>query len=238
VEGDRGGGRGSGWQGKREVEGPAEPRGRLSGPRRLTARSRCVRARSTFFVWVRRMLPSWRWVRASTRGGGLKLNTAWRHCMQDLMLGGLEVRKFSARPKSDRYQASWEDAIFTCLARSWDAARQVDRARELPGLGPQASLAYSRLRSSRAFDVRRTLARGATGDPRGIRDGARGQPPLVCTQAARGAAGPPRTHQSPALTLYFFLLLRVLHIGGSGWILSRTRTSAHLLNSLIACKLC
>lgn len=36
--------------------------------------------------------------------------------MQDLILGGLEVRKFSAKPSNDRYQASWDDAIFASLA--------------------------------------------------------------------------------------------------------------------------
>lgn len=34
------------------------------------------------------------------------------------MFGGLEVRKFSARPSNDRYQASCEDAILTFLSQS------------------------------------------------------------------------------------------------------------------------
>lgn len=87
-------------------------------PRRvdcLTACSRCVRARSVFFVYCSRILPSCRWVRASTRGGGLKLNTACKHWMHILIR--FDVRKFSASPSSDRYQASCEDAIGWVLRR-------------------------------------------------------------------------------------------------------------------------
>lgn len=57
------------------------------------------------------MFPNCKCVRASTRGGGLKLKTACKHCIHNLMFGGLEVRKFSASPKSDKYQASWDDAM-------------------------------------------------------------------------------------------------------------------------------
>ena len=81
----------------------------------LTACSRWERANSMFFVCVRRILPSCKWVRASTRGGGLKLKTACKHCMQDFMFGGLDVRKFSAKPSNERYQASCDDAILTFL---------------------------------------------------------------------------------------------------------------------------
>lgn len=68
-----------------------------------------------FFVWVSKMFPSWRCVRASTLGGGLKLKTACKHCIHNFMLGGLDVLKFSAKPSNDRYQASCEDAILTFL---------------------------------------------------------------------------------------------------------------------------
>lgn len=57
------------------------------------------------------MFPNCKCVLASTRGGGLKLKTACKHCIHNLMSGGLEVRKFSASPKSDKYQASWDDAM-------------------------------------------------------------------------------------------------------------------------------
>lgn len=74
-----------------------------------TACSRCVRAKSVFFVYCSSMLPNCRWVRASTLGGGLKLKTAWRHWMHILIR--FDVRKFSASPSKDRYQASCDDAI-------------------------------------------------------------------------------------------------------------------------------
>lgn len=74
-----------------------------------TACSRCVRARSVFFVYCKSMLPNCKWVRASTLGGGLKLNTACRHWIHILIR--FDVRKFSANPSSDRYQASCDDAI-------------------------------------------------------------------------------------------------------------------------------
>lgn len=61
-------------------------------------------------------MPSCRCVLASTLGGGLKWKTACKHCMHDLMFGGFEVRKVSAKPRSERYQASCDDAILTFLA--------------------------------------------------------------------------------------------------------------------------
>jgi len=72
-----------------------------------------------FFVWVSKMFPSWRCVRASTLGGGLKLKTACKHCIHNFMLGGLDVLKFSAKPNNDRYQASCEDAILTFLIQRY-----------------------------------------------------------------------------------------------------------------------
>lgn len=57
------------------------------------------------------MFPSCKCVLASTRGGGLKLKTACKHWIHNLMLGGLDVRKFSARPSNERYHASCDEAI-------------------------------------------------------------------------------------------------------------------------------
>ena len=74
-----------------------------------TACSRWKRARSAFFVYNTRMFPSWRWVRASTLGGGLKLKTVCKHWMHNRMFGGVETRKCSAKPSRARYQASWDD---------------------------------------------------------------------------------------------------------------------------------
>lgn len=112
----------------------------------LTAWSKWDRAKSMFFVCVRRMLPSWRWVRASTRGGGLKWKTACRHWMHDLIFGGFDVRKFSAKPSNDRYQASWDDAILTFHAR-----------RTNPLLSP-FTLHSSLVRSSSYLTVERACA--------------------------------------------------------------------------------
>lgn len=89
----------------------------------LTACSRCVRAKSMFLVYCNSMLPSCRWVRASTLGGGLKLNTACRHWIHILIR--FDVRKFSASPSSDRYQASCDDAIGREVIRELELLNKI-----------------------------------------------------------------------------------------------------------------
>lgn len=89
----------------------------------LTACSRCVRAKSMFLVYCNSMLPSCRWVRASTLGGGLKLNTACRHWIHILIR--FDVRKFSASPSNDRYQASCDDAIGREVIRELELLNKI-----------------------------------------------------------------------------------------------------------------
>ena len=55
---------------------------------------------------VNSSVPSCRWVLVSMRGGGLKVNTVCKQWMQSFILGGFDVRKFSANPNSDRYHGS------------------------------------------------------------------------------------------------------------------------------------
>ena len=88
-----------------------------------TAFSKCVWARSMFFVWALKTRPSWRCVLASIRGGGLKLKIVCKQWMHNLILGGLEILKFSARPNNPKYQLSeCEDAIL--LSSRWWIAIQ------------------------------------------------------------------------------------------------------------------
>ena len=78
-----------------------------------TAFSRCQRARSRFFVWANKMFPNCRCVLDSIRGGGLKLKIDCRQWIHSRILGGLDVRNVSARPKRETYHgsASTTDAI-------------------------------------------------------------------------------------------------------------------------------
>lgn len=76
-----------------------------------------------FLVCVKRIFPSCKCVLASTLCGGLKLNTACRHWMQLFMSGGFDVRKCSAKPSKEIYQASCVDAILTFLLGGNDVAR-------------------------------------------------------------------------------------------------------------------
>lgn len=59
------------------------------------------------------MFPNCRWVLDSIRGGGLKLKIDCRQWIHSRILGGLDVRNVSARPKSETYHgsASTTDAI-------------------------------------------------------------------------------------------------------------------------------
>ncbi len=83
----------------------------------LTAFSRWVWASSLFFVCRYSTEPSWRWVRASTLGGGLNWNTACRQWTHRRIFGGLDVRKCSAKPSSARYQGSGASVLAAILSR-------------------------------------------------------------------------------------------------------------------------
>lgn len=91
---------------------------------KLTAFSKWDMAWSVFFVWANITDPSWRWVLASSRGGGLKVKILCKQWIHSLMLGGFDVRKCSAKPRRDAYQDSdcdcWPDAIL--LSSRWSEA--------------------------------------------------------------------------------------------------------------------
>mgnify|MGYP003692459271 CR=1 FL=1 len=74
---------------------------------KLTACSKCLVAKSLFLVCAKRRFPNCKCVREIMSGGGFMLKTDWRQWMHSLIFGGFDTLKFSAKPKSEIYNASF-----------------------------------------------------------------------------------------------------------------------------------
>ena len=109
----------------------------------LTAFSRWVRASSMFLVCWYSTEPSWRWVRASILWVGLNWNTAFKQWTHRRILGGLDVRKCSAKPSRARYHDSGASVAVAILT-----VRQTTTTTNLVGGGKMVQFFFFFSRSS------------------------------------------------------------------------------------------